>query len=306
MPADAAGATVELLVALKAVAPFATLPPEDLALLVERATPRTFEPGTRVIERGAVVDAIHVVVDGSLIEERAGRAWALRGPYEIVGGVDALARSGADVEVRAKEATRTLELDRATLLDVCYDRFDVLHAIATGIAAMAIAARQQLGATAGFGRVPASTPPAPAHALGLAERVAFLRSMPLPPESAVLTLAGIAARSTQLTLAAGETVWRAGDRADHLLLIVSGALDCAAGDGIRFALGPREAAGVLDALAAVPRWYDATASTPLVALRTRLADVMDILEDDPDTAVAGLTQLARTTSGLVTAVAAAS
>jgi hypothetical protein len=101
-------------------------------------------------------------------------------------------------------------------------------------------------------------------------------------------------------------VWRAGDRADHLLLIVSGALDCAAGDGIRFALGPREAAGVLDALAAVPRWYDATASAPLVALRTRLADVMDILEDDPDTAVAGLTQLARTTSGLVTAVAAAS
>jgi hypothetical protein len=33
---------------------------------------------------------------------------------------------------------------------------------------------------------------------------------------------------------------------------------------------------------------------------------MDILEDDPDTAVAGLTQLARTTSGLVAAVAAAS
>ena len=304
MPTDAADTTVELLVALKAVVPFATLPPEDLALLVERATPRTFEPGARVIERGAAVDAIHVVVDGSLVEERAGQAWALREPYEIVGGVDALAGSSADVEVRAKVATRTLELERETLLDVCYDRFDVLNALATGVAAMAMVARQRLGSSAGFGRAPTSTAAGSPRELSLAERVAFLRSMPLPRDSAMLTLASVAARSTQVTIEAGEPVWRTGDRADHLLLIVSGVLDCTAGEGVRFALGPREAAGVLDALAAVPRWYDATASTRLVALRTRLTDVMDILEDDPATAVAGLTQLARTTSRLVAAVAA--
>ena len=304
MPADAAGATMELLVALKAVAPFASLPPEDLALLVERSTLRTFGPGASVVARGATVDAIHVVVDGSLVEERAGQAWALREPYEIVGGVDALAGSNADVEVRAKVATRTLEIERETLLDVCYDRFDVLSAIATGVATMAMAARHRLGTTAGFGRAAAAPSDGPSHELNLAERVAFLRSLPLSLDGAVLTLAGIAARTAQVTLEAGETVWRTGDRADHVLLIVSGVLDCAVGEGIRFALGPREAAGVLDALAAVPRWYDATASTRVVALRTRLADVMDILEDDPDAAVVGLTQLARATSRLVAAVAA--
>lgn len=305
MPADAAGSAVELLVALKAVAPFAALPPEDLALLVERSTLRTFAPGEVVVERGAAVDAIHVVVDGSLVEERAGQAWALREPYEIVGGVDSLAGSSADVAVRARLATRTLQLERDTLLDVCYDRFDVLQAIATGVAAMAISARLRLGPAAGFG--PGASPATARRPrdLNLAERVAFMRSMPLPRDTAVLTLAGVAARSAQVTVEAGETVWRTGDRADHLLLIVHGLLDCAVGEEVRFALGPREAAGVLDAIAGVPRWYDATARTRLVVLRTRIADVMDVLEDDPATAVAGLTQLARATSTLVTAVSAA-
>ena len=286
------------------MAPFATLPPEDLALLVERATPRTFEPGQVVIERGTAVEAIHLVVEGTLVEERAGKAWALREPYEIVGGVDTLAASGADVEVRAKGAARTLELGRETLLEVCYDRFDVLNTIATGVAAMAIAARLRLGATGGFGKRSPQTERLPRD-LNLAERVAFLHSMPVLRDTALLTLAEVAARSAQTTFEAGEKLWRTGDRADHLLLIVSGVIDCAVGDGLHFALGPREAAGVLDALATVPRWYDATARTRLVALRTRLAHVLDVLEDDPATAVAALTQLARATSGLVAAVPAA-
>ena len=44
MPAETPGGTMELLVALKAVAPFASLPPEDLALLVDLSTPRSFGP----------------------------------------------------------------------------------------------------------------------------------------------------------------------------------------------------------------------------------------------------------------------
>lgn len=304
MPTEAAQ-TTELLVALKAVPPFSTLPPEDLAFLVEQATPREFEAGALVVERGAPVDAIHVVVDGSLVEERSGQAWAIREPYEVVGGVDALAGSSADVEVRAKVPARTLQLDRDTLLELCYDRFDVLNAVATGVAAMAIAARHRLGATAGFEGTAGPADDAPPRELDLAERVVFLRGIPELRDSAMLTLAGVAARSTLVTLQPGEPLWRTGDRADHLIVVVSGVLDCTASDGIRFSLGPRRAAGVLDALAEVPRWYDAVAQTRLVALRTRLADVLDVLEDDPETAVAGLTTLARGTSALVAAVAAA-
>jgi CRP-like cAMP-binding protein len=306
MPGEAAGTTMELLVALKAVAPFASMPPEDLALLVERAEPREYVAGQVVLARGTTVESIHVVVDGALVEERAGRDWALREPYEVVGGVDALAGSSTDLQIHAKEATRTLELERETLLEVCYDRFDVLNAIATGVAAMAIAARLRLGSAAGFR--PASAPPTerPPHHLSLPERVEFLRSIPVLRDTAILTLAEVAAECTQVAFDAGEAVWRTGDPADHLLLIVSGVLDCAAGGGPRFAFGPCEAAGVLDGLAAMPRWYDATARTRLVALRARVAGIMDVLEDDPATAVAGLTQLARATATLVAAVPVAS
>jgi CRP-like cAMP-binding protein len=303
MPAEAAGGTVELLVALKSVPPFASLPPEDLALLVERATLRTFAPGDVVIERGALVEAIHLVLEGSLLEQRGGRTWALREPYEIVGGVDALAGASTDVAVRAEAAARTLELEREALLDVCYDRFDLLATVASGVAAMAIAARRLLGALPSGGD--ASTTPTmdvDVRQLDLAERVVFMRSIPVLRDTAVLTLAGVAATSTPAVVAAGEPLWRIGDPADHLLLILSGVIDCADDSETRFALGPREVAGVLDALAAIPRWYNATARTRVVALRARIADVMDVLEDDPGTAVAALTQLARATSNLVAAV----
>lgn len=305
MPADATGKTVELLVALKAVAPFSGLPPEDLALLVERATPRELAAGQVVVARGSTVETIHVVVEGALVEERSGHPWAVREPYEIVGGVDALAGSSTALEVRAKGPTRTLELERETLLEVCYDRFDVLNAIVTGVAGMAIAARLRLGAAAGFARPTAAGGERPPARLDLAERVAFVRSVPVLRDVAMLTLAEVAASSERVAFAPGETLWRTGDRADHLVLVVSGVVDGAAGDELRFAFGPREAAGVLDALAEVPRWYDATARTPVVALRTRVADVLDVLEDDPATAVAGLTHLARATCDLVAAVSAA-
>jgi CRP-like cAMP-binding protein len=303
MPAEAAGGTVELLVALKTVPPFASLPAEDLALLVERATLRTFQPGAVVIERGALVDAIHLLLEGTLLEERGGRTWARREPYEIVGGVDALAGASADVAVRAETAARTLELGREALLDVCYDRFDVLATVASGVAAMAIAARRLLGALPWEGSAASATmTDADVRTLDLAERVAFMRNIPVLENTAVLTLAGVAATSTPVVIGAGEPLWRVGDPADHVLLILSGAIDCADEGETRFALGPREVAGVLDALATSPRWYNATARTRVVALRSRMADVMDVLEDDPATAVAALTQLARATSNLVAAV----
>jgi CRP-like cAMP-binding protein len=303
MLADPGGSTVELLVALKAVAPFASLPPEDLALLVERAKPRTFGPGDVVIAPGASVEAIHVVLEGTVLEERGGQTWAVREPYEIVGGVDALAGASSDVAVRAEEPARTLELGREALLDVCYDRFDVLATVAKGVAGMAIAARRLIGSLPWHGEEsdPAVTE-ADVRRLALAERVAFMRTIPVLENTAVLTLAGVAATSTPAVVAAGEPLWRVGDPSDHILLVMSGVIDCDDEAETRFALGPREVAGVLDALSTIPRWYNATARTRVFALRARMADVMDVLEDDPDTAVAALTQLARATCNLVAAV----
>jgi len=302
MPAETPGTAVELMLALKTVAPFSSLPPDDLALLVERAKPRIFASGDVLVERGAPVGSIHLVLKGRLAEERGGQQWAIREPYEVVGGVDALSETDADVAVRAEGPARTLELDCSVLLDICHDRFEVLVTVATGVAAMAIAAQQRLGGT-GARRdvVDAGTVDGEARELNLAERIVFLRSVPVLHDTPVVTLAGVAAASTQVTVDAGTTLWKVGDPSDHILLVVCGLLDCTAAEGPRSRRGPRDAAGVLDALALVPRWYQATAATRVVALRASLPDVLDVLEDDPATALAALRQLAGVTSRLIAA-----
>lgn len=303
MPADAPHA-VELLVALKTVASFAALPPEDLALLVERATLRRFALDTPVATPGTPVAAAHLVLEGALVEERAGRRWAVREAYELVGAADAVAGDDTRLGLRAAGVTRTLELDRARLLEVSTDRFDVLTTVAADVATMAIAARRRLGAC-GFRPAAAALPGLAAGAPHLAERLALLRGIPALADVPTLTLAGIAAATGEVAFDGGQTIWRAGEAAEEMLLVLSGAVACATEDGTHFVVGPGEAAGALDALAGRPRWYDATAAGRLVALRARVADVLDVLEDDPDAAIAALVRFARATVALTLAAASA-
>jgi CRP-like cAMP-binding protein len=303
-PEPRAGA-VELLLALKAVAPFSTLPPDDLALLVERAERRRFGPGEPLHEAGEPIRGIHLVLDGRVTETRAGRPWAVREAYELVGGVDALAGTGDDVVVTAETATETLHLDRDAVIEICYDRFSVLATVTAGVGAMAIAARRRLGASAGYATAAIERPPlSVASRLGLAERMVALSAVPALAATRVHTLGYLAGESREITLDAGRAAWHAGDPADHLLVIVSGTVACAAADDAQhFVVGPGDVVGELDALASVPRWFTATASAPVRALRIRTADLLDVLEDDPETAVEGLSRFASLTVALVDRVA---
>ena len=305
MPTDVAATPIEHLLALKAVQPFSSLPPDDLALLVERAKPRTLDAGEVLVEKGVPLESIHLVLAGRLEEHRDGQRWAIREPYELVGGVDALARTGEHLMVRATEPTQTLELERDDLLEVCQDRFGVLATVAAGVAAMAIAARRRLGSSAGFTDPSAdAAPPFGAREGDVAEIVARLHAIAALGGIPIHTLAYAAAESELVTLDAGHALWRAGDPADHVVLVLSGRLACTSDDGRqRFALSADEVAGALDALALAPRWYEATAATRVVGLRLRIATLLDVLEDDPDTAIGALIRFARATARLVAEVA---
>ncbi len=297
---EPAARTVELPLLLKTAPPLSTLSPEDLALLVERGEPRAFEPGALLHEAGTPMRALHLVVAGRVAERRAGRAWAVRPASELVGDVDVLAGTGDDVVVIAESTTRTVALDRDAVIDVCADRFAVLATLTAGIAASAIAARRRLGASAGYPPVAAEARTAVPPRLDLAERMAAIRALPAFAATRVQTLGHVAAATRDVTIEADGATWHAGDRADHLLLLLSGTIACATADGAqRFALGPDDVAGALDALAAAPRWYAATPTSTVRALRVPIADLLDVLEDDPDTAVDALVRFARTTAALL-------
>ena len=302
---DLGATTVERLLALKLVAPFSSLPPDDLALLLDRAKPCFLDEGDVLVHEGVPLDAIHLLLSGSLAEERNGQPWATRTPYELVGGVDALAQSGERLVVRATQPSETLELDRTTLLEICLDRFAILATVASGVAAMEIAARRRLGASAGYDRAPdAAAPLAPAGTIDVSAIVEHLHAVAPLGGTPIHTLVYAAGEGTAVTLEPGHLLWRTGDPADHVVLVLSGRVDCVTADEAqRFSLGAGEAVGLLDALALVPRWYGAIAATRVVGLRIPIATLLDILEDDPETAVAALVRLAEATARLVDVVA---
>jgi CRP-like cAMP-binding protein len=306
MPIEAPTTSVAHLLALKAVPPFSTLPPDDLALLVARARPRALLANEVLVAEGKPLESVYLVLDGRFEEYRDGRPWAERAPYELIGGVDALARSGERVVVRATTPAEVLELGRDDLLDVCLDRFAVLETVAGGVATTAIGARRRLGSSAGFEPVLSDEASRRAEPTpDSAELVARLRAIPVFASVPVHTLAYCAADATALTLEPGRALWRAGDPSDHVVLVLDGAVECATQDGAqRFVLGPGEMAGALDAMAGVPRWHDASARTSVTGIRIARSAVLDVLEDDPETAVQALVGLARVTAVLVDRLAA--
>ena len=77
------------------------------------------------------------------------------------------------------------------------------------------------------------------------------------------------------------------------VMVIAGAVACRTEDGIEFAVGSRQGLGALDALSGHRRWYRATVTHDLVALRSNVEGMLDVLEDNVDLAVSLLSALAR-------------
>jgi CRP-like cAMP-binding protein len=118
------------------------------------------------------------------------------------------------------------------------------------------------------------------------------------PAARIETLGHVAREAALVAVADGELLWREGEAADDLAIIVRGVVGCRSAGGQRFQRGPGTIAGLDEALAIDTRWYDAVAREPLTVLRVTRAAILDALEDDPDTALHMLTILARIASRL--------
>jgi len=259
---------------------FARLSISDLAVLAHHLRERFFKKGSVVLRLGEPVGAMYIVVEGSLRTsggERTGEA--VLGPEQSVGFLSFLSRSQEGVQAIAEVDTLTLEFDSDTLLDVYEDHFPILHHAIRTIATRTLQTRMQTPGGAFFGtREPALTP-AP-RALDLIERITFIRDGSVFQNANLDTVARMARTLREVRVDAGTLLWNSGDRADFTLLIVSGVVRCALDDGARvFRCGASYPLGNLESIALYPRWYDAVAETPLVALRAETESFFDILED---------------------------
>lgn len=304
--ADDAANQIERMLAIKALPVFVDVHPDELAVIAAQARLCTFGRGdTLYAAATSPVGTIHLVLAGRVTEHRGGRPFVTHGPQHVLGGVDALASRTADVVAIADEPTRTLAIERSALRDVLEDNFGVLSATLQGVAAATLRLRRRLVPTAGHPTAIAPTP-WPVALDDLGARIAFLRERTWLRPAHVRALGHLAGEAEPVGFTAGEGLWALGDPAEHAMIVVDGSIACTADDtGLRFTARQGTLLGLEEALAIEPRWYDATVHEAGSALCITRAAIVDVLEDDADSALDVLAAFAGIASGLRDEVARA-
>ena len=298
--AEESASTIERMLAIKGLPVFVDVHPDELAVIAEHVRLCTFRRGETLFAGAqAPVSTIHLVLDGRVTEYRGGRPFTTHGPQHVLGGEDALALSSTDVVAVADEDTRTLAIERDHLRDVLEDNFGVLSAALRGVAAATLRLRRRIVPSAGYLDSPPPAPERPHLPDELGARVAFLWEHTWLRHARASTLGQLASDAESVALGNGERLWAAGDRGEDALVVVAGRVRCETGDGLQhFTLGRGAVIGLEEVLAMDERWCGAVVRAPGSALRITRASLVDVLEDDPDSALALLAALAAIASRL--------
>jgi CRP-like cAMP-binding protein len=296
---------MERLLHLRTLPILGTLDPVDLGLVADQTQTRVFEKGEALLRQGEAIAAVHVVIEGRVRLQRGGQLLGHATHGAGVGGLGFLARDPNGVDAVAETEVLALELEGDTLDEILEDRFPILQQALRGASRGLIdlwheAPRECL----------ASQPPMRAAAfdgpLDLVQRMLFLRdSLPFVRQSAS-ALADLARNLVELRFEAGTLLWRRGDPGRQVQLLVDGRVSCAAPIE-DFLLRPQPGfpLGGLDAVAGVPRWYDAVCEGPVVTLSGDVEVLFDVFEDNPHVALAYLAQIARAQLDALERIAAA-
>jgi CRP-like cAMP-binding protein len=284
MRSEAASASVvERAVALRRLSGLESLDPELLTTLAARTELRRHRAGDPLGTPEDPRPALHLVLEGRVCEDGASPEGAV-GAGGLVG--DRAARAAA---VRAAEDSLTLALPVEDLIVLCEEHFGLLLAVTRAVARAALA--RGSGRPEGGALRPAS----PSELRDLGGCIAFLSRSPTFAGVRVHTLGQLAQDAKPVSLARGERLWEAGDEPGAIVVLMQGSLRCRS-EADEFTIGPGAAAGLVEAVAASPRWYTADAEEPVRGVRLEIATFFDAMEDDPELAVDLLAALARSSA----------
>ena len=266
---------------LKRLPALSTLPGSELAAIAEHFQERFFSAGSVLLKEGRAVSAVYFVIEGALDVHRHGRFVGRVGPGAGVGGLGLFARDPEGARVTAASDTLALELDADTLLEVFEDRFPILHHVLrdTSRQIIDLLVRLRLDPAA---RMPdCALPGDPDHELDIVERIFFLRQMQVFQRASINALAELTRSMNQVRFEPGVALWREGEPAPGLYLILSGTVRASSEAAlVLFRPGPGFPLGAHEAVAEVPRWYDAVTETRLSALQGNAEALIDVFEDN--------------------------
>jgi CRP-like cAMP-binding protein len=200
------------------------------------------------------------------------------GPRDVVGGLGALSLDPLGQSAIATQDTLTLKLDRDDMEDVFEDRFAIFLGVLRALARALVSLEKRLGRDEGL-RMPRELAFGRESELGLVARILLLRSSMNFAGAEIEALADLAEECQPFELPAEGVLWRAGDAADHAVLLVTGRIRAATGDRDPFWFDGGTLVGGMEALSGEPRWYAATTDGPARGLHIELSSLLDVIED---------------------------
>lgn len=272
---------LERLMYLQTLPLFAELPSQELAVLARYAAERPVRAGEVLLREGQPVDAIYLVVEGTVRVHRGGRAFRTFGPRDAVGVFGLLAGADGGVEAVAGRDGLTLELPGRVLFDVFDDHFVIFDHVLRAVARVVRAERRSIDGDAGYEqpRLAAGAGELPSRPLNFAERMLVLRQSVPFAEASLMGLSQMARRATEVQIPPGRRLWSAGDPTGSALLLRTGVVAAETATGQAFRFGPGDGIGIMDVFAGEPRWYEATTETAVAAIEIGTEVLADVLED---------------------------
>ena len=271
----------------------APLSNEALAAISRLSRAQRVASQTVLARTGEPFRSVYLVIDGLLELSRDGQSLGLFGGGTGVGVISALAQDQTGFSCVALAESTLLVLRVEDLLEVMEDHFELMHGALRNLAADVIGWRRSLPEAGFLDQAGPACLGCGEQPLGLVERIFYLRRTIGLERSYIDELAQLARASRELRCGAGTQLWSTGDRADHLVIVVDGAVQGETLEGARFQFGPGDILGNLDTIAGVPRWFDARAKRDLVALTLDSEAIVDVWEDHPDLGFAFLRMLSR-------------
>ena len=277
---------------LRSMTALSLLQQRTLILVAEHARPRVFATGDVVIAEGKPIEAVHMIVEGSVTATRQGKLLGEVKRGFGVGFLSLLARDDNGIHAVANEPTHTLELASEVLLNAYEESFDLVR---NGIRLQAVTIVRRRG------DLPANPARPPEARLGtyrerertIVEKMLQIRTSPLFARANLDAVAELARSTTEVRYPPDTYLWRIGDPSSFSLQIDYGRVRCSNRDGQSLAIGAGYTLGVLDGFSGQPRSYDARTETEVIAYRAHADRFFSVLESHFDVAMELLGILAK-------------
>jgi len=272
--------SVERVLLLKRLPMVSTLSGPQLAFVAEQIGERFFPKGSVLLREGEAPGALYFPVEGRIHLTSRGRVIGHAGPGRAVGPFHVLARDERGLGAVAETDTVALELSAETLFEIFDEQFAILQHVLREVSRQIVEHVVRFPDAVVFLTPSTEGPPTPPRELDLVERIFLLRKSPVFLNPSISALGQLARGLTEVRMPPGTRLWREGDTTGWGSMIVSGSIRCTSSRGHDFVAGPGIALGALDAVAEVPRWFDAVTETPVVALQANMQYLIDVFEDN--------------------------